>query len=164
VGDGRVTEPSPFGGEVEKDLAPLSYTHCFEEQLPFYMAIGMTWSEFWDDDCEKARFYRKAHKLRQNMENQKLWMLGAYVYEALCDVSPVLNAFAKAGTKPNPYRTEPFPLTKQEVEHKQEERKERLVVNGRDKMFAWMAKTNETRKKLEQEVMKNGRDDGQDCH
>ena len=30
-------------------------------------------------------------------------MQGLYIYEALCDVAPILHAFAKPGTKPLPY-------------------------------------------------------------
>lgn len=40
--------------------------------------------------------------------------MGMYIYEAMCDVSPVLHAFARKGTKPIPYRTEPYPIGKKE--------------------------------------------------
>ena len=49
--------------------------------------------------------------------------MGLYVYEALCDVSPVLHAFAKKSTKPRPFRTEPYGMAykKEEKSEKQEE-------------------------------------------
>ena len=42
--------------------------------------------------------------------NAEAHLMGLYVYEALCDVSPVLHAFARKGTKPRPFRTEPYPM------------------------------------------------------
>lgn len=44
---------------------------------------------------------RKANKLWMQRENSKAHLLGMYIYEALCDVSPVLQAFAKKGDKAN---------------------------------------------------------------
>ena len=52
-----------------------------------------------------------------------------YVYEALCDVSPILHAFSKKGTKPLPYPTKPFGIEdkeKTEEDKKQEAENERL--------------------------------------
>jgi hypothetical protein len=44
------------------------------------------------------------------MKNQDAWLQGAYIYEALVDVAPYLHAFSKKGTKPTPYRKEPYPF------------------------------------------------------
>lgn len=58
-----------------------------------------------------------------------------YVYEALCDVSPILHAFCKKGTKPLPYPTKPYGIDgdkeKTEEEKQQEIENERLkaIVN-----------------------------------
>ena len=48
--------------------------------------------------------------------NAEAHLMGLYVYEALCDVSPVLHAFAKKGTKPKPFRTEPYALNGEKEE------------------------------------------------
>ena len=53
-------------------------------------------------DCELVKYYRKAAKIKQDLDNQNAWLQGAYFYEALADVSPILHAFAKKGTKPIP--------------------------------------------------------------
>lgn len=67
--------------------------------------------------------YREADKRRMERINAEAHLMGLYVYEALCDVSPVLKAFANKGTKPIPFRTDPYPLTgeKEEKTEKQEE-------------------------------------------
>lgn len=59
----------------------------------------------------------------------EMWKQGVYVYEALCDVSPILHAFSKKGTKPLPYPTKPFGIEdkeKTEEDKKQEAENERL--------------------------------------
>ena len=70
----------------------------------------MSYEQFWEQDCTLVRHYRKAAKIKQDFDNQQLWLQGLYFYEALCGVAPVLNAFAKKGTKPTPYRDSPYPL------------------------------------------------------
>lgn len=54
--------------------------------------------------------YREADRRRMERVNAEAHLMGLYFYEALCDVSPVLHAFAKKGTKPQKYRTEPYSL------------------------------------------------------
>lgn len=68
-----------------------------------------------------AAIYREADKRRMERVNAEAHLMGLYVYEALCDVSPVLHAFAKKGTKPKPFRTEPYGMGQEEKTEKQEE-------------------------------------------
>ena len=68
-----------------------------------------------------AAIYREADKRRMERINAEAHLMGLYVYEALCDVSPVLHAFAKKGTKPKPFRTEPYGMGQEEKTEKQEE-------------------------------------------
>lgn len=99
------------GGGGEQCPVPLfAYTEKFKEVFPYYLSIGMTYDQFWNDDCELVKFYREAYRIKQKMRNQEAWLQGAYFYEALLDASPILRAFAKNGTKPEPYRKEPFDL------------------------------------------------------
>ena len=74
-----------------------------------------------------AAIYREADKRRMERVNAEAHLMGLYVYEALCDVSPVLHAFAKKGTKPKPFRTEPYGMAdKQEEKTEKQEEAERL--------------------------------------
>lgn len=70
----------------------------------------MTWEQYWYGDVWMIKSYREADKRRIERINAESHLLGMYIYEALCDVSPVNHAFAKKGTKPIPYRTEPYDL------------------------------------------------------
>lgn len=94
------------------------------------MSIGMSYDEFWYGDVERVIAYRKADEIRTRRQNQLAWIQGMYIYEALCDVAPVLHAFAKKGTKPSPYAKEPYAVTESEVREREErearEKEERL--------------------------------------
>lgn len=86
---------------------PSSYTETFEKLCPLYMAMGMSYELYWDGDPEAATMYRKAYRLKQNMANEMAWIQGAYIYDALCAVSPIIRAFSKA-KKPEPYHQHPY--------------------------------------------------------
>lgn len=152
MGSGLVSDlPSHTGGKSK--IAPHSYTEQFYEHLPFYLSIGMTFEQYWDGDCCLVKYYRKAHYLRQQRRNQELWAMGAYVYEALTDVAPVLHAFAKKGTKPTPYISEPFALTDREVRERKEREAKRRCDEQKAKVTAWAKRVN-TR------IQKGGKQDG----
>jgi hypothetical protein len=87
----------------------------------------MSPEQYWDGDAMLAKYYRQADEINRARRNQELWLQGMYIYEALCDVSPVLNAFAKKGTKPNPYIDHPYALSAKDrdAEKKLQEQRER---------------------------------------
>lgn len=97
----------------------------------------MTYGEYWDGDNELPKYYRKMHQLKREEQNFFAWLQGAYVYEAMLDASPTLRAFSKK-TKPMPYRAEPIPITKK----RDDERNEKKMQNGIEKMRAIMASVN----------------------
>lgn len=104
-----------MGSELLTEEAPPSCTDQFYNAFPYYLSIGMTAREYWHGDSMLPKYYRKAHKMRLEHENYNAWLQGAYVYDAISAVSPVLHAFAKKGTKPVPYLKEPYG-TKNHVE------------------------------------------------
>jgi hypothetical protein len=83
-----------------------------------------------------AKYYRKAEELRNEKRNQELWLQGMYIYEALCDVAPVLRAFAQKGTKPTPYSEKPYPLNNKQTERDEEEKQRRIAEKGKRFMEA----------------------------
>lgn len=91
-----------------------SFTEKFEKNCPYFMSIGVSYEQYWLEDCWIAHAYQEAYKVKKEQLNELIWLQGMYIYEALCDVSPVLHAFCKKGTKPMPYSKEPYPLTKKE--------------------------------------------------
>lgn len=119
-----------------------SYTTIFYDQFPYYLSIGMTPEQYWDGDSMLAKYYRKSDEIRRKRRNEELWLQGMYIYEALCDVAPVLHAFAKRGTKPVQYPDHPYALTvndrKQEEKIKEQQEREK----ARRYMEAKMAEIN----------------------
>lgn len=123
--------------------APLkTYTEKFHEFFPYYLSIGMTEEQYWDRDSTLVVAYRKAEELKTNRKNQEMWLQGAYVYEALCRVSPLLHAFAKKGTKPVPYIAEPFAITEKQAEYRQEEKEKKNFDKGKTMMEGFMIRHN----------------------
>lgn len=68
-GDGSNMAPVPL----------LSYTEQFYQQLPFYLSIGMTPEQYWDEDCTLVVAYRQAYELKRKERNNDLWLQGLYI-------------------------------------------------------------------------------------
>ena len=130
-GSGRDSSPPSF-----------TYTERFYEMFPYYLSIGMTSEQYWDGDCTLVKYYRKAEELRNDKRNQELWLQGMYIYDALCDVSPVLHAFAKKGAKPHPYPSKPYPISEKQIRQEREEKERKLIEKGKRFMEAMMQSTN----------------------
>ena len=90
------------------------------------MSIGMSYDEFWNQDVSLVEVYRKVAELRDKKKNQELWLQGMYIYEALCDASPLFRFSMQGGAiRPEPYVKEPYPVTAADVKER-EEREARL--------------------------------------
>lgn len=131
------------GNESDKDSVPfISYTEQFYSHLPFYLSIGMTYEQYWNEDCCLVKYYRESFKLQRDRDNERMWLQGMYIYEALCDVSPVLRAFAKKGTKPIEYSTQPYAITKEEIERRHVEKEKAKYEQIKAKTNAFAIKFN----------------------
>ena len=102
----------------------------------------MTPEQYWDGDPALTRYYRQADEIRRKRKNEELWLQGMYIYEALCDVSPILHAFAKKGTKANPYADHPYSITKSDIEAEKELKAKREREKAKQYMLGKMAKIN----------------------
>ena len=84
------------------------------------MAMGMSYTEFWDEPPFLAVAYRKAYRLKREIENEQAWLQGLYVYDAFAVC--MANAFSKRGTKRQNYFEKPidiFPLTEREKKERE---------------------------------------------
>jgi len=109
----------------------------------------MSYEQYWDADCQLVKYYRKAHEIKKKLKNEELWLQGAYIYDALCAVSPVLHAFAKPGTKPLPYPDTPYPLTKEELEEIEETKRKADRQRAKIMFEAWANSLNLPKKEGE---------------
>lgn len=110
--------------------------------FPYYLSIGMTEEQYWEGDCVLPKYYRQAEELRQERVNQESWLQGMYVYDAIARVSPILHAFAKKGTKAQPYVEEPYPINKRLVEDAQTKKDKQKSQKGLRYMENLMAANN----------------------
>ena len=130
------------GGEQDGSLPHSTYTKYFYDLFPYYLSIGMTPEQYWDGDCTLVKYYRKAEELRNEKRNQELWLQGMYIYEAICDVSPILHAFAKKGAKPHPYSSKPYAISEKQIRQEREDKERKIAEKGRRYMEALMQSTN----------------------
>ena len=130
------------GGERDSSPPSFTYTEKFYEQFPYYLAIGMTPEQYWDGDPALVKYYRKADEIKLDRVNQEKWLQGMYIYEAICDASPVLHAFAKRGTKPHPYSEKPYPLNSKQRERSEEREEMEIANKGKRIIEAFMKSHN----------------------
>ena len=87
-GRGRVSLSESFNtigrdGGSNNAARPLSYKELFESVCPEYMAMGMTYDEFWNGDNDAPRMYRKLYRRKRERANEDAWMHGLYVQQAI---------------------------------------------------------------------------------
>ena len=86
--------------------------------LPYYLAIGMTYDEFWYGDAWLVKVFEQAHEQKISMRNQEIYLQGLYNFKAF---RAVIEAFSYGlggckGSKPEGYFEYPIPITEAEKE------------------------------------------------
>lgn len=112
-----------------KSVESISLTTLFEKMCPIYMSYGMSYDEYWYESPYRVKFYREAYELKQKQKDEQMWVQGMYIYEALCEVSPVLHAFSKSGTKPLPYARKPY-LSDMTIDEEDKKRKKQQQIEN----------------------------------
>jgi len=99
---------------------------------PYFMAMGMSYHEFWHGDYTQWKYLEEANRLKKERDNEMLWLQGAYVHEAFATV--MANAFAEKGSQPVHYLEEPWritPMTEEEKRAKEEADKQKMIKEFR---------------------------------
>ena len=130
-------------GELDSSSAekPLTFSEYADEMCAYYMSIGVAYDEYWHGNYAMLAFRHKAFEMERKRAKYDAWIQGAYVYDALCMVSPVLHAFAKNGTKPMPYHEKPYGVESKErgaknAEQSQAKTKEEIQAINASARFA----------------------------
>ena len=144
------------GGEQSPADFPRTYTEVFRAVFPEYLAMGMSYDEFWRMEPSLAADYRKANEIRNKREEWARWRQGAYVYDALVKVAPLLRAFGKGKVEAGKYPEEPWPLTEKEA-REQEERTRRQRF---ERMLAAFKKEGEANRKKREAAGETGTSTG----
>lgn len=79
------------------------YSH---EWLPQCITMGITPEQFWKMNPRMLEPYYEAERIKEERLDHQMWMMGAYVFEAV--QTSIGNAFRGKGKKAQPYRDRPF--------------------------------------------------------
>ena len=116
-------DPVTGEGEQPRRTSKTPYGDMFDELLPQYMAMGMTYEQFWDGEVGIRKAFRKAYQLR--MENdlkiadRNGWYIGQYICKALQAVQLLAVAVpVKKLPDPHEYPDKPFMIQAEEEERK----------------------------------------------
>lgn len=110
------------------------------------MSLGMTYEQFWHCGTAMHKAYREAFMIRQHNEEWSRWRQGAYIYDALLRVAPVMRAaFGKGKVEPGKYPEEPWPLTEKEAR----EREEAMRIRRMEQFMARLTAESEQEKAKE---------------
>ena len=96
-------------GEGSNTRSATSSRELFAEVFPAYLAMGMSYNEFYPEDHELVIAYRKAYEKKRRQDNEDMWRQGLYVYQAIARVAPLLIPFNK-NPKAEPYLDKPIPM------------------------------------------------------
>ena len=81
---------------MEGNLTSKTASEIFHEAFPEYIAMGMSYREFWELDSSLVKDYRRANKIKQDQANYQAWLTGLYMLNALNSGVPVsVVGFAK---------------------------------------------------------------------
>ena len=102
---------------------------------PYYLSIGMSHDQYWNDSPWLTDVFRKAHNLRIESRNQELWLQGLYIHNAF---SVVIANFGRSlssknrSNKTDKYIEQPIritPLTEAEKKQKEKEERRRIIAD-----------------------------------
>ncbi len=126
------------------------------------MVMGMTEEQFWDMSPYLVLTYRKAFKIKRELDNEMAWLTGLYFYDAL-SIS-LYNVLRKRGQKRENYLEKPldiFPLTPAEKKRREREEMLKMQKTLEQMRAAQVAKKKRSEAKSpKKEVVDDGRRDG----
>jgi len=122
-----------LGGELEEGepqtktrACEKTYTERFYEAFPWYLAMGMTYDQFWNEDCNLAKCYKEAYKIQRDRKNQELWIQGLYFCKAIN--GSVIGEYFKINQS---YPGEPLDLYDVKKEDPDKDKKQMLSIKER---------------------------------
>lgn len=120
------------GEQVENSsVTHKTYEELFKSVLPYYLSIGMSYEQFYQEDPELVSYYREAQRLKDISQNEFLWLQGMYFREALAEI--ISKCFG--GNKSIKYPVEPYPLTQEEADKREEKNRQDRMENLRQSLL-----------------------------
>ena len=107
------------GGDVK---IVTSFTEVFESACPYYMALGMSYEDYWYGDNDLVKYYREADTFRKRIRNEELWLQGMYFAQAIAT-----NFDKKAKYPEKPFDI--FPKTAIEKQAEAEAERKKIIAH-----------------------------------
>jgi len=123
----------PSERDVQESNSDTPLGDMLDKLCPYFMALGVSYDEFWNGDYTCLKYYEEKNKLEIEKRNQELWLQGLYNYIALSTV--IANALAKKGSAPKQYIEKPIRITPLSEEEKELEKK-KMVDDFRAQLMA----------------------------
>ena len=124
-----------MGGELVSPPKK-TYRELFINEFPYYLVCGMTESQYWDGDSTLTIYYRKKDQIERDRENEKLWLQGLYIYDAIQRLAPILRPFTK-NTTPESYVEKPYPMTVKDIQKNKDEEINTIKEAQKAKILGW---------------------------
>ena len=125
-----------MGDELLSSQPTQLRSKIFDECFPFYLAIGMSYAEYWEGDASLTRYFRKAYKIKQEQENNNAWLQGLYFYDALSTaLHNAMRGMSKSKPPAREYAKQPYDIFKKK---KTEAEKAQEVEIEQQKAAVWM--------------------------
>ena len=104
----------------------MTYTEIFDKAFPAYLAIGMTYDQFWHGAPGLVEYYRKAHQFQLEEQNFMAYIQGIYVRDAIAEFVEFYG-FSKNPKPLNKYPKQPYPITSTAKEKKEVDKEEEIA-------------------------------------
>ena len=144
-----------------KQTSPTPYGDIFDEALPHYMAMGMTYDEFWEGEYGRKKACRKAYQIRieneQKLADRQNWYMGQYLINVLQAVPLFVAGFNTKGANLPDYPDKPY-FEKFEEQKKEESRKKHEEDQSKLAMAMFQAMTAKFNKNIEKRLEKQAKE------
>ena len=146
------------GEDGPKPQSQTPYGDVFDELLPHYLAMGMSYDDYWDGEYGMKTACRKAYQIRiendQRRADLNMWYMGQYVISALRSTQLIVAAGLMKNTPTLPdYPDKPF-LEKAEEQKKEEARKQHEEDQSRLAMALFQAMASKFNQNVEKRLAK----------
>ena len=112
--------------EPSENDSPTPIGDVLDKLCPYFMAMGMSYHEFWHGDYTQWKFWEEENQRRRKEENEMLWLQGAYFFNAIS--TALANAFRERGEPPSSYLEEPIRITPMTEDDKEEEQRKQIAT------------------------------------
>ena len=126
------------GGGNKPPPRQLTWVEYANEQCPYYMAMGVTYDQYWNGDYSALKDYKKAYEIKRELDNENFWLQGMYVYEAVeTAIMRCIN-----GKRNAKYPEEPYYLNTELSKKRKLAKQELDEMKSYDYMMTFMAQFN----------------------